>query len=164
MPPTGSRCDHAHFRYDVANEFLFEVDFASNPQSWKVEIFGERAARLPAHWARTSGLSWQRFRSYGGWNFRSKNFQHHLQTAFMTTWGYNFLRPYSTWKRSLIRILNEIGIQENVPGEFEVPMYFKWEKNFFAQKSPKTCFLHVSEVSDHFQNFSFFPLKLTRGT
>jgi hypothetical protein len=76
--------------------------------------------RLPAHWARTSGLSWQRFRSYGGWNFRSKNFQHHLQTAFMTTWGYNFLRPYSTWKRSLIRILNEIGIQENVPGEFEV--------------------------------------------
>ena len=93
LPPTGSRCDHAHFRYDVANDFLFEVDFASNPRSWKVEIFSKHAARLPAHWTRTSGLSWQRFRSYGGWNFREKNFHDKLVTAFLTTWGYNFLRP-----------------------------------------------------------------------
>jgi len=41
---------------------------------------------------------------------------------------------------------------------------FQMGKKIFAQKSPKTCFLHVSEVSDHFKNFSFFPLKLTRGT
>jgi hypothetical protein len=52
----------------------------------------------------------------------------------------------SIFSESLI----EIPIQENVPGEFEVPMYFKWEKKIFAQKSPKTCFLHVSELSGHF--------------
>ena len=82
---------HAHHR---ERRFIFfrPFIFLSNPWSWKVTIFSKRAPRPPAHWARNSGLSWQRFPSYGGWNFRKKNWKDRLDTAFMFKRGYNFLR------------------------------------------------------------------------